>query len=92
MRTSLLFLVFVFFFPALPMAQAQTGEGLDSGFGTDGIVLTDIDGTHQSAAVVLPLPDGGVIVVGSTDNTATGPETHSDYAVVRIDASRQSRH
>jgi uncharacterized delta-60 repeat protein len=43
-----------------------TGQ-LDHGFGTDGIVTTDLGGPNDQAFDAALLPDGGIVVAGRTD-------------------------
>src|SRR5262249_20806102 len=52
---------------------------LDPGFGTDGIVTTDLGGDDDEAYDAAGYPDGGIVVVGRTD--AAGA-TRTDFGVV----------
>jgi uncharacterized delta-60 repeat protein len=62
------------------LARYNSNGSLDSTFGTEGRVVTDF-GANQDIAFGLALqPDGGLIVVGSTQNLAT---FDSDFALAR---------
>jgi uncharacterized delta-60 repeat protein len=56
-----------------------TGQ-LDRGFGTDGIVTTDLGGADDQAFDAALLPDGGIVVAGRTDAAGV---LKSAFGVVR---------
>ncbi|HET6547791.1 MAG TPA: Calx-beta domain-containing protein, partial [Solirubrobacter sp.] len=56
---------------------------LDSGFGTDGIAMTDLGGNDDKAFDAVQLPDGGFVAVGQAD---PGGLANTDFGVVRYTA------
>ncbi|MDF1676390.1 MAG: hypothetical protein P1U44_11805, partial [Vicingaceae bacterium] len=66
---------FLFFFPACLAAQDGT---IDSTFGVNGIVVTDINGFNSSANYSSIQSDGKIILTGSIDNIS-----NQDFATVR---------
>jgi uncharacterized delta-60 repeat protein len=61
------------------LTRHDTGGHLDLGFGTGGIVTTDLGTQADEAFDMAPHPDGGFVVVGRTD--ANSP--NRDFGVVR---------
>jgi uncharacterized delta-60 repeat protein len=61
--------------PALAFAVVRyTSDGvLDSSFGINGAAITDIGGSSDSANAVVLLPDGKILVAGSTKGSSTSP-------------------
>jgi uncharacterized delta-60 repeat protein len=65
------------------LTRHDTSGNLDQGFGTNGIVTTDLGGAGDQAYDAALLPDGGIVAVGRTDAAGI---LNSDFGVVRYDA------
>lgn len=61
------------------LARFNSDGGLDTSFGTDGKVVTDLFGGLDSAAGVALQPDGRIVVIGASFNSALG----GDFALAR---------
>jgi uncharacterized delta-60 repeat protein len=64
------------------VAEANLGD-LDTTFGSGGKQTLNLGGTDRATHVVV-MPDGRLVVVGSTDATDAG---HNDFAIARFTAS-----
>ncbi|MEA3341390.1 MAG: hypothetical protein U9R15_15605 [Chloroflexota bacterium] len=69
------------------MARYTTTGALDSGFGTDGIVVTTkiFSSTDNLGRAVALQTDGKIVVAGNALFTTTVGGIHDDFAVVRYD-------
>lgn len=67
------------------MMRYNNDGTLDSSFGSDGVVITDINvGSDDCATAMIIQPDGKIIVVGSTASAGgLGPSGDPNFAVVR---------
>ncbi len=66
------------------LARYQPDGSLDPGFGTAGLVLTDIAGDTDEAFAIVLQPDGKLVVAGRA--RTSGNEATSDFALARYDA------
>jgi uncharacterized delta-60 repeat protein len=65
------------------LARYNSNGGLDSGFGTNGVITTDFSGSGGERIFALALqPDGKVVAAGTTFDQNTG----SGFALARYDA------
>ena len=69
--------------PDFAVARLNADGGLDSSFGSDGLVTYNFGATEAANGVALQ-PDGKVVVVGSTSVSSGG-----DFAVLRLTAAGQ---
>ncbi|HEV8484199.1 MAG TPA: delta-60 repeat domain-containing protein [Blastocatellia bacterium] len=68
----------------IAMARFNTDGTLDFSFGSGGIVMTDINGTDNSAAAVALQPDGRIVVAGSARDGSNNQSL--DFALTRYNA------
>ncbi|PJA07310.1 MAG: hypothetical protein COX70_07255 [Flavobacteriales bacterium CG_4_10_14_0_2_um_filter_32_8] len=72
-----LLLIFILLFLKNSFCYAQDGS-IDSTFGVNGIVITDINGFHNYASSSVLQSDGKIILTGYTDSS-----NYQDFAMVR---------
>ncbi len=65
------------------MAKAQQHWGLDSCFGTDGIVITDLGQNHDYGNSVHIQEDGKIVGTGQSNN---GGQSSSSFALIRYNS------
>jgi uncharacterized delta-60 repeat protein len=63
------------------LARYNSNGSLDTSFGTNGKVTTDISGNTDSATAVVIQPDGKILVAGTASNGA-----NNDFALLRYNA------
>lgn len=70
----------------LCVARFDTDGGVDTSFGVNGIVVTDMRGTDDYVAGVALQPDGKIVVAGTCAATTTSG-TGTDFCVTRYGAN-----